>query len=259
MQGTRYQEAIYRARLSEKAERFDQMVQNMKEAVETMAAEGVMIGLEERNLLSVAYKNQVGARRTSWRILAKILHDEQIEQGGADGAGKLAIINEYIVMVESELNSICDDLLQLLERYLLVERADEPEDSRVFFLKMKGDYLRYKAEIAKEATIGKISEEAHTAYQTALDIATSSLSKTNPTRLGLALNYSVFCFEILNQKSMAVDMGKQAFDGAISELDSLSEESYKDSTLIMQLLRDNLSLWTTEYAEDMKNEEEAGR
>ena len=44
----------------------------------------------------------------------------------------------------------------------------------------------------------------------------------------------------------ACHLAKQAFDDAIAELDTPSEESYKDSTLIMQLLRDNLTLWTSE-------------
>lgn len=250
-----HKEAIYRAKLNEKAERFEQMVESMKAAIKSMYNEGAVVGIEERNLLSVAYKNLVGVRRTSWRILAKILQDEQMAQTD-DTPEKAKIINEYIGMVEHELNSICDDLLEILEKFLLKENKNEPEDSRVFFLKMKGDYLRYKAEIAKEETIEEISQNAHKAYESALQIATSSLSKTNPTRLGLILNYSVFCFEILNHKNKAVEMGKQAFDEAIAELDNLSEESYKDSTLIMQLLRDNLSLWTTDYAEELPVNEE---
>lgn len=63
--------------------------------------------------------------------------------------------------------------------------------------------------------------------------------------MGLALNFSVFYYEILNSPDRACHLAKQAFDDAIAELDSLSEESYKDSTLIMQLLRDNLTLWTS--------------
>jgi 14-3-3 protein epsilon len=49
----------------------------------------------------------------------------------------------------------------------------------------------------------------------------------------------------LNSPDRACHLAKQAFDDAIAELDSLSEESYRDSTLIMQLLRDNLTLWTS--------------
>ena len=76
-------------------------------------------------------------------------------------------------------------------------------------------------------------------------MAQTELTPTHPIRLGLALNFSVFYYEILNSPDRACHLAKQAFDDAIAELDSLSEESYRDSTLIMQLLRDNLTLWTS--------------
>merc|ERR1711918_195017 len=83
------------------------------------------------------------------------------------------------------------------------------------------------------------------AYQNASTIANADLPPTHPIRLGLALNFSVFYYEILNSPDRACHLAKLAFDDAIAELDTLSEESYKDSTLIMQLLRDNLTLWTS--------------
>ena len=82
-------------------------------------------------------------------------------------------------------------------------------------------------------------------FQNATDVAQTELTPTHPIRLGLALNFSVFYYEILNSPDRACHLAKQAFDDAIAELDSLSEESYRDSTLIMQLLRDNLTLWTS--------------
>jgi len=81
--------------------------------------------------------------------------------------------------------------------------------------------------------------------QSATSVAQTELTPTHPIRLGLALNFSVFYYEILNSPDRACHLAKQAFDDAIAELDSLSEESYRDSTLIMQLLRDNLTLWTS--------------
>lgn len=84
------------------------------------------------------------------------------------------------------------------------------------------------------------------AYKSASEIATTDLPPTHPIRLGLALNFSVFYYEILNSPERACRLAKTAFDDAIAELDTLSEDSYKDSTLIMQLLRDNLTLWASD-------------
>ncbi|KAH8511249.1 hypothetical protein H0E87_008704 [Populus deltoides] len=91
------------------------------------------------------------------------------------------------------------------------------------------------------------------------DIALTELAPTHPIRLGLALNFSVFYYEILNSPDRACNLAKLAFDEAISELDTLGEESYKDSTLIMQLLRDNLTLWTSDITDDADEIKEASK
>ena len=91
-----------------------------------------------------------------------------------------------------------------------------------------------------------VAESSLVAYKTASDVALAELAPTHPIRLGLALNFSVFYYEILNSPDRACQLAKTAFDEAIAELDTLSEESYRDSTLIMQLLRDNLTLWTSD-------------
>ena len=106
----------------------------------------------------------------------------------------------------------------------------------------KGDYHRYLAEIATiEAK--EVKESAREAYEEAFKIA-KNLKPTHPIRLGLALNFSVYFYEIAGDSKKACELAKDAFDAAIAELDNLQEDSYKDSTLIMQLLRDNLTLWT---------------
>jgi len=127
---------------------------------------------------------------------------------------------------------------------------------------MKGDYHRYLAEFATGDRRSQSADKSLAAYKAASEIAVTELAPTHPIRLGLALNFSVFYYEILNSPDRACHLAKQAFDDAIAELDTLSEESYKDSTLIMQLLRDNLTLWTSdlqennEKADAVKEEEE---
>ncbi|EMP42011.1 14-3-3 protein theta [Chelonia mydas] len=135
---------------------------------------------------------------------------------------------------------------ELLDKFLIAN-ATNPE-SKVFYLKMKGDYFRYLAEVACGDDRKQTIENSQAAYQEAFDISKKEMQPTHPIRLGLALNFSVFYYEILNNPELACTLAKTAFDEAIAELDTLNEDSYKDSTLIMQLLRDNLTLWTSDNA-----------
>jgi 14-3-3 protein beta/theta/zeta len=232
------EEYVQNAKLAEQAERYDDMAAAMK-CVTEMKEE---LTNEERNLLSVAYKNVVGARRSSWRVI------HSIEQK-TDGEKKLAMAKDYREKIEKELKTICDEVLTLLDNHLILKAS--ASESKVFYLKMKGDYYRYLAEVASQgADRTATKEKSQSAYQEAMDIAKKDMSTTHPIRLGLALNFSVFFYEIINAPDKACQLAKEAFDEAIAELDTLNEESYKDSTLIMQLLRDNLTLWTSDAAAD---------
>uniref|UniRef100_A0A670IMH6 Tyrosine 3-monooxygenase/tryptophan 5-monooxygenase activation protein beta n=1 Tax=Podarcis muralis TaxID=64176 RepID=A0A670IMH6_PODMU len=192
-------------------------------------------------------KNVVGARRSSWRVISSI------EQKTERNEKKQQMGREYREKIEAELKDICNDVLELLDKYLIAN-ATQPE-SKVFYLKMKGDYYRYLSEVASGESKQTTVANSQQAYQEAFEISKKEMQPTHPIRLGLALNFSVFYYEILNSPEKACSLAKTAFDEAIAELDTLNEESYKDSTLIMQLLRDNLTLWTSENQGD---EGEAG-
>uniref|UniRef100_G3NH36 14-3-3 domain-containing protein n=1 Tax=Gasterosteus aculeatus aculeatus TaxID=481459 RepID=G3NH36_GASAC len=233
---------VQKAKLAEQAERYDDMAAAMKAVTE----QGLELSNEERNLLSVAYKNVVGARRSSWRVISSI---EQKTEGNEK---KQQMAREYRMKIETELQDICKDVLNLLDKFLIANATQA--ESKVFYLKMKGDYFRYLSEVAS-GDAKKGEHNSQQAYQNAFDISKKDMQPTHPIRLGLALNFSVFFYEILNSPEQACTLAKQAFDEAIAELDTLNEDSYKDSTLIMQLLRDNLTLWTSENQGD---EGEAG-
>jgi len=230
---------VYMAKLAEQAERYEEMVEYMKAVVADMTNE---LTLEERNLLSVAYKNVVGARRASLRIISSIATKEESK---AD-SGNVAAVKAYKGKVEDELNNICKDILSLLETSLI--KSDSTAEPAVFYLKMKADYYRYLAEFASDEIKKEHSGHAEAAYNQATQKGLE-LAPTHPIRLGLALNFSVFLYEVQSKQDDACKLAKSAFDDAIAELDTLDEESYKDSTLIMQLLRDNLTLWTSDDAD----------
>lgn len=231
---------VYQAKLAEQAERYDEMVESMK----NLANFNVDLTVEERNLLSVGYKNVVGARRASWRILSSI---EQKEESKGNEVN-VKRIRDYRHKVETELTDICNDVMRVIDDHLIPFSSSS--ESTVFYYKMKGDYYRYLAEFKSGDEKKEASDQSLKAYEAGTATAEADLPPTHPIRLGLALNFSVFYYEIMNSPERACFLAKQAFDEAISELDSLGEDSYKDSTLIMQLLRDNLTLWTTDIQED---------
>ncbi|XP_042017130.1 14-3-3-like protein 16R [Salvia splendens] len=241
------EENVYMAKLAEQAERYEEMVEYM-EKVSASLEDKEELSVEERNLLSVAYKNVIGARRASWRIISSIEQKEE-SRGNED---HVATIKEYRSKIEAELTKICEGILKLLDDRLVPSAGSG--DSKVFYLKMKGDYHRYLAEFKTAAERKEAAESTLNAYKAAQDIANTELAPTHPIRLGLALNFSVFYYEILNSPDRACNLAKQAFDEAIAELDTLGEESYKDSTLIMQLLRDNLTLWTSDMQDEGADE-----
>jgi len=146
--------------------------------------------------------------------------------------------------VETELDDICATILKLLDANLLNKASND--ESKVFYRKMKADYYRYIAEYKVDQEKAQAAESARQAYEEASTVSKSGLPVTHPIRLGLALNYSVFQYEVLGNPEEACKMARVAFEDAISELDNVDEDSYKDSTLIMQLLRDNLTLWTSD-------------
>ena len=120
------------------AERYDEMVDEMKKVAQLVDEKELTV--EERNLLSVAYKNVIGARRASWRIISSIEQKEK-SKGNVEHTKR---IEAYRQVVENELCEICNSILSLLDTYLIPQAG--AGESKVFYLKMKGDYHRYLAE-----------------------------------------------------------------------------------------------------------------
>jgi len=246
-------ELLSLARIAEAAERYPDMCEFMHKLVKQKSEAKETLEIDERNLLSVAYKNVVGSKRQSWRTLTSGNFTELDAN----------VVSNYRKLVEAELKSVCQQVLELLKKGP-VKNMEDPdfasdnpnkEEDAVFYLKMCGDYYRYLAEFmnaqdSQEAEAEENKAFAEKYYKQAFEKAKTGLPETHPTRLGLALNFSVCYYEILKKKDEACKLAKEAFDAAIEKLDTLNDASYKDSTLIMQLLRDNLTLWTSENAED---------
>merc|ERR1712159_67893 len=245
--GLSREQALTMAKAAEQAERYEEMVLYMKRIVELCENGDEMSnthavnknGVEERNLISVGYKNMMSVRRTAWRTVQQF-EDKETKSNGPN----LALMQDYKKVIAGEVYDLIDEVIRDIVT-VFVEGPKKCTDTEVlvFFRKMEGDYNRYGAEITTGDTRQAYKDKALAAYKTAEKTASEALPPTNPIRLGLTLNFSVFYYEICEQKDEASKLAKDAFEDAIDHLDTLSEEAYKDSTLIMQLLKDNLTLW----------------
>lgn len=227
------EELIYNAKLAEHSERYADMITYMKSLIDETGGD---LNNEERTLLSVAYKQAVGERRNAWRILGS--YEEKQKSRGSE---HLALISEYKKRIETELHNLCLELIKLIDDKLL--KGGAVDEVEVFYLKMKGDYYRYMAEAGEAEEIQKSFE----AYSHASNAA-KSLPVNNPVRLGLALNFSVFYYELKKEPTKACELAKTTFDEALPTLEELDERAYKEATSILGLIKDNLTLWTSEDA-----------
>ncbi|CAG9311372.1 unnamed protein product [Blepharisma stoltei] len=225
------EELIYNAKLAEHAERYADMVRYVKQLIDEAAGD---LNSEERTLLSVAYKQAVGERRNASRILSS--YEEKQRSRGSE---HLDIITEYKQRVHKELRDLCMEVVHLVDEKLL--KKGEPDEVEVFYLKMKGDYYRYLAESGDQQVI----QSSLDAYLNASEAATH-LPANNPVRLGLALNFSVFYYEAMREQEKACELARKTFDEALPTLEELDERAYKEATSILGLIKDNLTIWTSE-------------
>ncbi|KAH3765520.1 14-3-3 protein epsilon [Pelomyxa schiedti] len=197
---------------------------------------------DERRLFSVAYSNVIGSYRTPWRTLSSV---EQKEDDRGTPTDNLRRVREYRQKIEQEMSAVCAEVLTILDTVLIPKSTTI--EGKVFYLKMKGDYYRYIAN--NNTTKGRESTAcAMEAYKAGSELA-KGLAPNHPTRLGLALNFSVFYYEIMTSYEDACSVARSALNDAILEQEHCPPSENRDGSLIMGLLRDNLSLWTTEMGE----------
>ncbi|RDB22763.1 Protein BMH2 [Hypsizygus marmoreus] len=236
------EELVFLADLAGEAERHNDVVKQIKSIIDFF---GAPLSIEERNLLSIAYKNITNNLRNSWRIIDTLQKLQAIRSPGR--TRQLVLIRRQQDRIERELTDVCKDIVLLLDRDLL-PAAGRGEET-VFYLKMKGDYCRYLAEFSQKRERERFAGLSLDAYKQAYKHALLTLHPLHPTRLGLALNFSVFYHDVRQSPERACHLAKNAFDNAVLSVDVSDpgfDQTIKDSMAILQLLRDDLILWSGE-------------
>ena len=237
------EELVYLAKLYEKAERYPDMVKTINKFVEL----DPKLTRDERNILSAGYKNIISDKRASWRLLNSLEKKESKKN-----SSQVDNIKTVKNSIEKELTNIIDDIQLIIDKYLIPNAIDS--ENKVYFLKLKGDYYRYKCEFAIGKEFNEACSKAEKVYEEASEIANKCIPISSSTRLGLALNYSVFFYEIKGLKEEACKIAKNSFDEAMKVLDILEKSKPKDTILIIQLLKENLILWSNEMNDNDEEE-----
>ena len=195
MSAPNVEEKIFLARVAEQAERFEDMVDFLEEV---LVAKGGSVNPDERNLLSVAFKNLISSKRAACRTISAI---EQNPKYAKFNTALLA----YKTKIEEQLQADCQKIIDMIKNRVL--NGDCADEAKAFFVKMVGDYYRYIAENAKDATLESVKQNAKEAYEQANAI---DLPACNPIKLGLALNFSVFNYEVLKDHAKACELADTA-------------------------------------------------
>jgi len=222
---------IFLARVAEQAERFEDMVDYLGAVLDSKGGD---VSADERNLISVAFKNLISSKRAACRTIAAIEQNPKYSKFGD-------ALTAYKTKIESQLTTDCEKVIEIINQKVLTkECADE---AKAFFVKMVGDYYRYMAENAKDSKLEDAKNKALAAYEQANGIG---LPPCNPIKLGLALNFSVFHYEAMKNPKAAVDLADKALQDALDKIDELEEDDFRDAKSIIELLKENLTLWKEE-------------
>eukprot|EP00831_Metopus_contortus_P005488 TRINITY_DN12080_c0_g1_i4.p1 TRINITY_DN12080_c0_g1~~TRINITY_DN12080_c0_g1_i4.p1 ORF type:complete len:304 (+),score=95.26 TRINITY_DN12080_c0_g1_i4:118-912(+) len=234
-------ELLQRALLAQKSELYVEMMANMRNLVESSGR----LNLEERNLLSIAFRNGIEIQRSAMRTIIAIEGKEKTR-----GSKFLSLLQSYKKIIYYRIEDIASEIDHLIHEYLFKNLKDTAEDKKVqaFYFKMLGDYTRYRAEYALEEEKKKIGGSALSNYDQAI-MCLESINNADPLVLGVALNGSVLNYDIIGNTEAGYRLAKYAFDSALGELDKLKGDEYNESCTLMKLLCDNLTLWKAEIEE----------
>ena len=221
------------ARVCEQAERFPEMLDFLKPV---FAEKGPDLSQDERNLYSVACKNLLSHKRTVIRTISQI-------EGNPKYSKFRQSLRQMLHKFQQAILNDCEQIIEQIQDNVLSKASQD--EQRSFFLKMTGDYYRYMCEIATGDKLALAKDEAKKNYEEASLIEMPSCS---PVKLGLALNYSVFYYEVFNDRPQACFIADQALNQALEKIDDLGENEFRDVKGIIELMKENLSIWQQEEA-----------
>ena len=223
------------AYVAEIAERYEDASKYIEELIKKKKDD---LTKEEKDIFYNSNKYIINSKRCSLRS-TNLLEEKEKKHSSQ----YISIVENFKNILESEIIEVCKNIINLINNYLLKKTLID--ESKVFYLKMKGDYCRYLCEILNLNENQNYIDESEKSYKEANDLA-QNFPWINPVRLGLSLNYSVFYYEIKKNVNQAIKIAKEAIKGVKKQNDKIKEDEDKDALLTLQTLKENILIWEKE-------------
>ena len=191
---------------------------------------------DEKDIFYKSFKYIINSKRGAWQS-TNYLEEKEINEE------RITIIKNYKDILEKEIFEICKNVINLINNFLITKTI--LDESKMFFMKMKGDYYRYLCEFKALTENKNYADESEKNYKNAIELS-QNISWINPIKLGLYLNYSVFFYETKKDHKKAIQIAKEAVKSAKKYSDKLKEEEDKDAEITIQTLKENINYWEEE-------------
>ena len=188
---------------------------------------------EEKNIFYKSFKCVVNSKRSAWLSINYLEEKEKNDE-------RMEIIKNYKNIIEKDILDICKNVITLINNFLLTKAVID--ESKMFYLKMKGDYYRYLCEFKALNENKNYLEESEKNYKNAIELS-QNISWIGTIKLGLYLNYSVFIYEIKKDTKKAIQIAKEAVKSAKKYSDKIKEEEDKDAEITIQVMKENINYW----------------
>ena len=233
------EELIFLSKLYTKAELYKEVINYIKEFIKL----NPKIEKEECDIISTGFKNMISDKRASWFTLNSMEHKEKKKKRNT-----VKEIKEIKNHIENEIRETCKELQDLIDKELLPK--NEEDEILVFLYKLKADYFRYICEFAEGNEYQDNLIKAEEYYKKAYEIADKKLPIINCNRVSVALNYAIFLYETKKDKKSGFDIAQNTFKESMKFIDDLEKPKYRDTLLIIQLLKENIIFWNSEMGDE---------